>query len=323
MFTLAELEQASQLVHNVFKATPQYNWPQLSQATGCNVWVKHENHTPTTAFKVRGGLVLVDKLMKQKSPPKGLISATVGNHGQSLAFAGKRAGLPVTIVVPEGNNEDQNRAIKSHGANLVIYGHDFEEARQHSLTLQAALGYRAVAPFERELVLGVATYAYELFTEVKDLDTVYVPVGMGSGISALIKTRDLLGLKTKIVGVVAEGAPTFALSFAAGKIINTPSANTIADGVKTRSPMEEAFTIIKHGADRIVTVTDNEIAKAMYQYYQTTHNLAEGAGATPLAALNKELKLQNNKLKNKNIGLILTGGNIDFSRFNQYISQIL
>jgi len=318
MFSLDELKQASSLVHSVFPATSQYNWPQLSEASGCEVWVKHENHTPTTAFKVRGGIVLIDALMKSENPPKGLISATIGNHGQSLAFAGKNAGLPVTIVVPEGNNEDQNRAIKSHGATLVIHGHDFEAARQHSLQLQDELGYRAVAPFERELVLGVATYALELFNHVSDLDTVYVPIGMGSGIAGLIQVRDLLGLHTKIVGVVALGAPTFSLSFTAGKIINTDTAQTIADGVKTRSPMEEAFEIIRNGCDHIIEVSDNDIAKAMLQYYQATHNLAEGAGAISLAALNKEKV----KMKSKKVAVILTGGNIDYQRFTQYIDAI-
>jgi len=318
VFTLEELQQASTLVHQVFQATPQYNWPQLCAQTNCDVWVKHENHTPTTAFKVRGGIVLVDALMKSSNPPKGLISATIGNHGQSLAFAGKRVGLPITIVVPEGNNEDQNNAIKSHGANLIIHGHDFEAARQHSLALQQSLGYRAVAPFERELVLGVATYALELFSAVNDLDTIYVPIGMGSGIAAVIKTRDLLGLKTKIVGVVAEGAPTFALSFSAGKVVSTEQANTIADGVKTRSPMEEAFKIIKQGAERIVQINDTEIAQAMYQYYQTTHNLAEGAGAITLAALNREKK----KMQNKKVAIVLTGGNIDYQRFSRLINNL-
>lgn len=319
MFTLEELKQASHLVHSVFPATPQYSWPQLSEACGCEVWVKHENHTPTTAFKVRGGIVLIDALMKSAKPPKGLISATIGNHGQSLAFAGKRAGLPVTIVVPEDNNEDQNRAIESHGANLVIHGHDFEAARQHSLQLQHELGYRAVAPFERELVLGVATYALELFNHVSDLDTVYVPIGMGSGIAGLIQVRDILGLQTKIVGVVSTGAPTFALSFAAGKIIKTDQAQTIADGVKTRSPMNEAFEIIKNGCDRVVQVSDNEIAKAMLQYYQATHNLTEGAGAITLAGLTKE----KDKMTGKKVAVILTGGNIDYQRFTQYINAII
>lgn len=319
MFSLEELTQASQLVHRVFSATPQYNWPQLAQTCGCEVWVKHENDTPTTAFKVRGGIVLVDALINSDTPPKGLISATIGNHGQSLAFAGKRANLPVTIVVPEGNNEDQNRAIQSHGANLVIHGHDFEAARQHSLILQHELGYRAVAPFEQKLVLGVATYALELFNHVKNLDTVYVPIGMGSGIAGLIQVRDLLGLNTKIVGVVAKGAPTFALSLAAGKIINTEQANTIADGVKTRSPMQEAFDIIQKGCHHIVQVNDNDIAKAMLQYYQATHNLAEGAGAITLAALNQE----KDQMKGKKAAVILTGGNIDYQRFTQYVNNIV
>jgi len=319
MFSLEELKQASQLVHSIISVTPQYNWPQLSNACGCEVWVKHENHTPTTAFKVRGGIVLVDALMRSDKPPTGLISATIGNHGQSLAFAGRRSGLPVTIVVPEGNNEDQNRAIQSHGANLVIHGHDFEAARQHSLKLQHKLGYRAVAPFERELVLGVATYALELFNHVSNLDTVYVPIGMGSGIAGLIQVRDLLGLTTKIVGVVAEGAPTFALSFAAGKIINTDQAQTIADGVKTRSPMSEAFEIIKSGCERVVQVSDDEIAKAMRQYYQATHNLAEGAGAITLAALYKE----KDSMSAKKVAVVLTGGNIDYQRFTQYIDAII
>jgi len=318
LFTLKQLNQASELVHQVFSATPQYAWPQLCEACGCEVWVKHENHTPTSAFKVRGGIVLIDALMKSENPPKGLISATIGNHGQSLAFAGKRAGLAVTIVVPEGNNEDQNRAIRSHGASLVVYGHDFEAARQHSLTLQHELGYRAFAPFEYELVLGVATYALELFNAVNELDTIYVPIGMGSGIAGVIKTRDLLGLSTKVVGVVAEGAPTFALSFAAGKIVNTDTAQTIADGVKTRSPMHEAFEIINKGCDRIVQVSDNEIAKAMMQYYQATHNVTEGAGAITLAALNKEKE----QMAAKKVAIILTGSNIDYQRFTQYINSV-
>ncbi|MFT4930105.1 MAG: threonine dehydratase, partial [Phenylobacterium sp.] len=207
-FTLDQLQQAASNIYQTMLPTPQYNWPQLCQQTGCDVWVKHENHTPTTAFKVRGGINLVNNLMRSTDRPKGIISATRGNHGQSLSFAAKRAGLPVTIVVPECNNVDQNRAIECFGANLVIHGEDFEAARQYSQQLQQNNGYRHVPPFERDLVLGVATYALEFFSAVKDLDTVYVAVGMGSGISGLIKTRDLLGLSTKIVGVVAQGAPT-------------------------------------------------------------------------------------------------------------------
>jgi threonine dehydratase len=317
MFTLKELTRTVELVHQYIHPTPQYSWPQLCQSSGSEVWVKHENHTPITAFKVRGGINLVHGLMQRSVKPTGLISATRGNHGQSLAFAGSRFGLPVTIVVPECNSADQNRAIKAYGAELIVHGKDFEAARQHSLKLQQALGYQLVAPFERALVLGVATYAYEFMTTIEELDCIYVPVGMGSGISGLIKTRDLLGLQTQIIGVVSEGAPAFARSFEAGRIITTDQADTIADGIATRAPMEEAFEIIKQGAARIVTVSDQQITAAMYQYYQTTHNLVEGAGGAPLAALNKEKK----QMKGKKVGLILTGGNIDYDRFIEYVNN--
>jgi len=319
MFNLTQLREAADIVHRVICPTPHYDWPQLRQSTGCDVWVKHENHTPTTAFKVRGGVHLVSRLMASKNRPKGLISATRGNHGQSLSFAGARANLPVTIVVPECNSPDQNRAIEAFGADLIIHGKDFEEARQHSLMLQEEFDYLPIAPFARDLVIGVASYALELLSAIKDFHTVYVPVGMGSGIAGLIKTRDLLGLKTEIVGVVAQGAPTFALSFEAGYIVTTEGADTIADGVATSAPMEEAFDIIKHGASRIVRVSDTEIAAAMYQYYKMTHNLAEGAGAVPLAALVKEQE----QMKGKKVGLILTGGNIDFERFSRYVARYL
>ncbi len=318
MFNLKELEQAVEIVHRVVKPTLQNNWAQLCQSLDCDVWVKHENHTPTTAFKVRGGVYLMDQLAKLEKPPVGLISATRGNHGQSLSFAGKKAGMPITIIVPEGNSDDQNRAIKANGAELIVHGKDFQAARMHSLALQQEYGYLPIPPFNRELVLGVATYAYELLTSVKELDTIYVSVGMGSGICGLIQTRDVLGLKTKIVGVVAEGAPTFALSFAAGKIIPTESVDTLADGVATSEPMEEAFEMILKGADRIVSVSEQQIISAMYQYYQTTHNLAEGAGAVPLAGLTKEKAV----MKGKKVGVILSGGNIDFNRFCEYVETL-
>ncbi len=316
MFSLSELEAAAASIYRFMPATPQYSWPQLNHYTGCELWVKHENHTPTTAFKVRGGIHLLSSLKQRGEMPSGVLSATRGNHGQSLSYAGRLFDLPVTIVVPECNNADQNAAIKSFGAELIIHGDDFEAARQYSVQLQHEFNYRAVAPFERELVLGVATYALELFSAQLDLHTVYVPVGMGSGICGLIKARDLLGLNTNIVGVVAEGAPTFARSFAAGKVINTEQANTIADGVATRAPMEEAFDIILKGADRIITVSDDDIARAMYLYFRTTHNLSEGAGAVPLAGLVSEKHI----MQGKKVGVILSGGNIDFARFQSLVA---
>ncbi len=315
MFNLNELQQATEIVHQSIHPTLLNKWPVLCQELGCEVWVKHENHTPTTAFKVRGGLNYLHQIMQLPQCPKGLISATRGNHGQSLSFAGARAGIPVTIVVPEGNSEDQNNAIQAWGSDLIVYGKDFEAARGHSLEIQESLGYVSVPPFCRDLVIGVASYALEMFLVLKDLDTVYVPVGMGSGICALITTRDLLGLKTNIVGVVSEGAPTFAQSFNAGRIISTDSVNTIADGVATSSPMEEAFDIIKEGANRIITVSDEQIKQAMLQYYRSTHNLAEGAAGTPLAGLNSEKEM----MKNKKVGLVLTGGMIDIDRFMDYV----
>jgi len=318
LFDLNDLEKASEIVHRVVQPTLQNNWAQLCQSLECDVWVKHENHTPTTAFKVRGGVYLMDSLKHSNNPPKGLISATRGNHGQSLSFAGKRAGIPITIVVPENNSADQNRAIKAFGAELIIHGKDFQAARMHSLELQNEYGYMPIPPFSRELVIGVATYALEFLSAIRDFDTVYVAVGMGSGICGLIKTRDLLGLKTKIVGVVAEGAPAFALSFAAGKIINTDGVDTLADGVATSEPMVEAFDMILQGADRIVSVSEKQIITAMSQYYHMTHNLAEGAGAISLAGLTKEKA----NMKGKKVGVILSGGNIDFDRFCGYMTTL-
>ncbi len=319
MFNISELHAASKVIHEVMPPTPAYHWPQLSSHTGCEVWVKHENHTPTTAFKVRGGIYLLNQLNQSASRPNGIISATRGNHGQSLSYSGSRTGMPVVIIVPECNSPDQNRAIEGFGAKLIIHGKDFEEARQFSLNLQEEYGYLPIPPFCRDLTLGVATYALEFMSMVKDLECIYVPVGMGSGICGLIQTRDLLGLNTKIVGVVSEGAPTFYRSFQAGHIIPTSDANTIADGVATSSPMEEAFEMIKSGADRIVMVNDNQIAEAMFHTFKFTHNLAEGAGALALAGLSQEKQ----QMKGKKVGLILSGGNIDYERFCQYLSPFI
>ena len=319
MFNLADLERAQSVIYQKMQPTPQYNWPQLSAVAGCEVWIKHENHTPTTAFKVRGGIYLLDQLSCSDNKPEGILSATRGNHGQSLSYAGKITGMPVTIVVPEGNNPDQNAAIKGFGANLVIHGEDFEAARLHSLSLQQETGFQTIAPFQPELVVGVATYALEFFQGAKELDVVYVPIGMGSGICGMIKTRDLLGLKTKVVGVVSEGAPAFAKSFAADKIVPTEQANTFADGVATRAPMEQAFEIIRSGADDVITVSDEQIAQAMFLLFKTTHNLSEGAGAVSLAGLLS----QKGKLKGTKAGAVLSGGNIDFSIFSQHVAPFV
>ena len=308
---MAELQRAAGLVHQVVQPTPQYAWPKLKRRAGCTVWVKHENHTPTGAFKVRGGLIYLDKLREADPGTRGVISATRGNHGQSIAFAAARVRLPATIYVPRGNSPDQNSAIAAFGARVVEFGRDFDEAKHEAFRVAAAQGLHFVPSFHRNLVLGVASYALELFRSVDALDTVYVGVGMGSGIAGLIAARDLLGLKTEIVGVGAAKAPATALSFAAGRPIAAPSAQTFADGLATREPHADAVAAICRGAARMVEVTEDAIAEAMRIYFDDTHQVAEGAGAAPLAAL----LLERTRLANKNAAVILSGGNIERARF--------
>jgi threonine dehydratase len=315
-FEMTELEQAATLVHRVVPPTPQYAWPKLSRRAGCTVWVKHENHTPTGAFKVRGGLVYLDRLRLANPKTPGVISATRGNHGQSIAFAAARSGLPATIYVPHNNSLDQNSAIAAFGARVVEFGRDFDEAKHEAFRVAASEGLHFVPSFHRDLVTGVATYALELFRAVGGLDAVYVGVGMGSGISGLIAVRDLLGLKTEIIGVGAIKAPATALSFAAGHPVNAPSAQTFADGLATREPNAEAVATICRGAARVVEVAENAIAEAMGIYFDDTHQIAEGAGAAPLAALLQE----RDRMANKNVALVLSGGNIERARYLQVLS---
>jgi threonine dehydratase len=315
MFDLNQLERAQDVVHAAMPPTPAHAWPLLSQRLGTEVIVKHENHTPTGAFKVRGGLVYVDRLRRERPGTPGLISATRGNHGQSLAFAGNRHGLPVTIYVPRGNSVEKNQAMRAFGARLVEYGEDFQAAREEAYRRAAASGLEIVPAFHPDLVLGVATYALELLRKAPELDVIYVPIGQGSGISGCILVRDLLGLRTEIVGVQSTLAPSYALSFAAGTVVTTETSNTLADGMATRIPDPDALAIIRKGASRIVQVTDDEIASAIRTYWTDTHNLAEGAGAAPLAAALQEKQ----KLKGKRVGLILSGGNIDFDLFRKWV----
>jgi threonine dehydratase len=309
-FTRAELDAATELVHRSLPPTPTYRWPLLADAVGADVWVKHENHLPVGAFKVRGGLVYVDRLLRRRPDVAGLVSATTGNHGQSLAFAGRAAGLPVRIVVPHGNSPDKNAAMRALGAEVLEHGHDYQAAREHVSTLAAADPRLEIVPsFHPDLVLGVATYAQELFDAVPDLDTVYVPVGMGSGACGLIGVRDLLGLRTKIVGVVAERADATARSFVTGHAVSTESADTFVDGVATRSPDINAIRLLIAGAARIVTVGEDAVADAMRLHLQTTHNVPEPAGALALAALLHE----GGAVHGKRVAVIQTGGNIDAS----------
>ncbi|MGA7070781.1 threonine dehydratase [Bradyrhizobium sp.] len=315
MFNLSQLEHAQQIVHAAMPPTAAHAWPLLAERLGTNVVVKHENHSPTGAFKVRGGLIYLERLKRERPGTAGIISATTGNHGQSLAFAASRYGVPATIYVPLGNSVEKNRAMRAFGANLVEHGTDFQIAREEAGRRAVRDGLELVPSFHPDLVLGVATYALELFRAASDLEILYVPIGQGSGISGCILARDLLGLKTEIVGVQSTEAPSYALSFAAGTVVKTNSSNTRADGMATRVPDEDALAIIRKGASRIVQVTDAEIALAMRAYWTDTHNLAEGAGAASLAAALQEKA----KLRGKRVGLILSGGNIDFELFRTWV----
>lgn len=302
-----DIEQAAALVHATLAPTPQYCWPLLARRLGTAVWVKHENHTPTGAFKVRGGLVFVSRRKAARPDAAGVVSATRGNHGQSLAFAGARAGLPVTIVVPHGNSIEKNAAMRAFGARLVEHGCDFDAAKDHARALAEHEGLLFAPSFARDLVAGVASYALELLTAVPDIDVLYVPIGLGSGICACIHVRDALGLNTEIVGVVSDRAPAYATSFAAGTVMPSPRADTFADGVAVRVPDPEALAIIRAGAARVVTVGDDAIAEAIRALFEDTHNIAEGAGAAAFAAAFAE----RDRLRGRRVGVVLTGGNID------------
>jgi len=307
MFTLAELDAVLPLVHASVPATLQYSWPLLKERTGVDVVVKHENHTPIGAFKVRGGIVYFDRLKRRRPRVRGAITATRGNHGQSLAFAGTRAGIAVTIVVPRGNSTEKNAAMRSLGGDLIEHGRDFDEAREQAVRIAAERDLEYAPSFHRDLVVGVATYAYELFTGVDDLDSVYVPIGLGSGICGAIGTRDVLVRRTKIVGVVAAAANTYCRSVAAGRTVPTNAALTFADGMAVRVPDATALDIIRRGTDRIVEVSEDEIAEAIRVLFSATHNCAEGAGAASLAALIKERE----RLQGRRAAVILSGQNID------------
>ena len=307
LFNTEELAWAAGVVGRWVPPTPQYAWPLLQRQLGMEVWVKHENHTPTGAFKVRGGLVYTERLRSGRPGVRGIVSATRGNHGQSLAFAGRASGMAVTIVVPHGNSRDKNSAMEAFGAELIVYGDDFQEAREHASELGAERGLETVPSYHPDLVLGVATYAKELFEACGELDAVYVPVGMGSGICGLIGVRDLLGLRTEVIGVVTERAPATAMSVAAGRVMTTESARTFVDGVATRVPDADAISVMLAGAARVLTVSEDAAADAMRVMFAATHNAAEPAGALSLAGLLTELDL----VAGKRVAVIHSGGNVD------------
>ena len=317
MDDLATLEAAAELVHRVVPPTPQLCWPLLSARLGAELWVKHENHTPIGAFKLRGGLVYLDEVKRREPQIAGVVTATRGNHGQSVAYAATRLGLAATVVVPHGNSVEKNRAMAAFGARLVEQGHDFQAAYEYALELAERQGLHIVRTFDPTLVRGVASYGLELFRAVPDLDAVYVPIGQGSGISGVITAREALGRTAEIVGVVAAAAPAYALSISAGRPVATNSAETIADGLAVRVPDAAALDIIGRHAARIVTVSEAEIRRAMRILYTDTHNLAEGAGAAALAAALQE----RDRLRGRRVAVIQSGGNVDRALFAQVLTE--
>lgn len=313
--TLAQIEEAAELVHTVVPPTPQHHWPLIDEALGTEAWLKHENHTPLGAFKARGGVVYLSRLM-QREAPSGLVTATRGNHGQSIASAAAHLGIPVTIVVPHGNSQEKNAAMRAQGATLIEHGDDFQEALEHATALAEENGWHQVANFHPDLLAGVASYPLELLRAVPDLDVVYVPIGLGSGICATMAVRDALGLSTKVVGVVSAGAPAYARSLEAGEPVSVEVTTQLADGMACRTPNPEAFELIRDGADHLVEVDDAQVAAAMRLLFTATHNVAEGAGAAALAAAVSE----RDALADQKVGIVVTGGNVDREVFVRALS---
>ncbi len=314
--SLGEIETAAALVYKHMAPTPEYSWPLLNEAVGTEVWVKHENHTRVGAFKIRGGIVYFDQLKREQPELRGVVAATRGNHGQSVGFAARMVGLPATIVVPHGNSREKNAAMRALGVTLIEHGEDFQAAYEFAENLAAERGLSMVPSYNEPIVRGVATYCLEFLKATPELDTVYVPVGMGSGVCAMVAARDALGLKTKVVGVVSAEAPAYRLSFEAGRKIEHPVKTVLADGLACRVPNEEALEAILAGVERMVSVTDAEVAEAMRTYFRTTHNVAEGAGAASLAALLQEKEM----MRGKRIGVTLCGGNVDAEVFTRVLA---
>ncbi|MFN7758052.1 MAG: threonine dehydratase [Betaproteobacteria bacterium] len=310
------IEDAARIVRAAMPPTPQYAWPQLAQALGTEVWVKHENHTPVGAFKVRGGLVYFDGLVRGPNPPAGVIGATRGNHGQSMAFAARRHGLHCVVVVPQGNSREKNAAMRALGAELIEHGADFQAAREHAAQLAKSERLHYVPSFHHDLVRGVATYWAEFFAAAPDLDLVYVPIGQGSGINACAAARNAWSPRTQIVGVVSAHARCYALSFAAGRAVEAPVTTQLADGLACRVPDAESLAVIRAQASRIVEVTDMEVAAAMRLMFSATHNVAEGAGAASLAAALQE----QTRLAGRRVGVTLCGGNVDSEIFARVLA---
>ena len=315
--TLDDITSAARIVYSDMQATPQYRWPLLCERLGTELWVKHENHSPVGAFKIRGGLVYFAHLAKADQVPKGVIGATRGNHGQSVGYAARRYGVPATIVVPHGNSVEKNAAMRALGVKLIEHGDDFQAAREYAQTLAGEQSLHLVPSFHPLLVAGVATYSLELLQAVKDIDVVYVPIGLGSGICGMLAARDALGLKTEVVGVVSAHARAYALSFDARHAIESPVTTKLSDGMACRVPEPAALKLILEGVDRIVQVTDEEVSAAMRMMFECTHNVCEGAGAAALAAATQEKA----RLAGRKVAVVASGGNIDQDVFADVLSN--
>lgn len=317
MISLSDLESAAQVVYTAMAPTPQQRWPLLDKRCGCAVWVKHENHTPVGAFKLRGGLVYFDCLRRTEPNLRGVVAATRGNHGQSIGFAAARMGIRAAVVVPSGNSETKNAAMVALGVELIERGHDFQAALEASAEIASERRWHQVPSFHPLLVRGVASYSLELLRSVPELNVLYVPIGLGSGICGAIAVRDALGLTTRIVGVVSAAAPAYARSIALGHAVSYDVTTRIADGIACRTPDESALAIIRAGVDHIVEVTDDEVEAAMRALFADTHNVVEGAGAASLAGLLQE----RNTLRGLTAGIVLTGANIDPQPYARVLSH--
>jgi threonine dehydratase len=314
--TLPEIEAAAEVVYRAFAPTPQYRWATLSQRLGTDCWVKHENHTPVGAFKIRGGLTYFDTLKRQGQMPRAVISATRGNHGQSVAWAARAHGVPCTIVVPHGNSAEKNAAMRSLGATLIEHGDDFQASREHAIALAAQTGALMVPSFHAHLLSGVATYWWELLRAVPTLDVVYVPIGLGSGVCSAIAAKLALGHQARVVGVVSRGATTYADSLAAGHVVPAPVSTQLADGMAVRVADADALAILQQHLDHVVVVSDTEVAQAMRDLFVDTHNVAEGAGAAAFAAAWQERA----QLRGQQVGVTLCGGNVDADVFARVLA---
>jgi threonine dehydratase len=315
--SLSELQSAAEFVSRYVPVTPQYRWPLLSREAGCELWIKHENHTPTGSFKLRGGLVFIDWLRSAHPNVKGVITATRGNHGQSIAFAARQFGLDATIVVPHGNSREKNDAMRALGAELIEHGENFHDADRHAEEIADSRKLFRIPAFDPLLVRGVGTYALELFAAVTDLDSVYVPIGWGSGACGLAAARNALALGTRIIGVVSSQAPSYSRSISSREIVEIPSQTRIADGIAIARPHREAFDLVCDQIDRVVEVSDDAVEEAMRIYFRCTHNVAEGAGAASLAAVLQEREL----VTGKRVAAVLTGANVDTDVYRRVLAE--